>query len=42
MQILAIDRSDGFVRHPNSEVRLGDGDRLSVYGRRKASEHLSE
>ena len=42
MQILAIDRPDEFVRHPDSEVWLGEGDRLLVYERTKAIEHLSE
>ena len=41
MQILAIDRPDEFVSHPDSEVRLGEGARLLVYGRTKSIEHLS-
>ena len=40
MQILAIDRPDEFVRHPDSEVRLVEGDRLLIYGRTKSIEHL--
>ena len=41
IQILAIDRHDEFVVHPGSDVRLGEGDRLLVYGRTKSIEHLS-
>ena len=41
MQILVIDRPDEFARHPDSDVRLGEGDRLLVYGRTKSIEHLS-
>lgn len=41
MQILAIDRHDEFVAQPGSEDRLGEGDRLLVYGRTKSIERLS-
>jgi hypothetical protein len=41
MQILAIDRPDEFVAQPGSEDRLGEGDRLLVYGRTKSIERLS-
>jgi MFS family permease len=41
MQILAIDRHDEFVAQPGSEDRLGEGDRLLVYGHTKSIERLS-
>ena len=41
LQILAIDRPDEFVAQPASEDRLGEGDRLVVYGRTKSIKRLS-
>ena len=41
IQILAIDRPDEFVAQPSSEDRMGEGDRLLVYGHTKSIERLS-
>ncbi len=41
LQILAIDRPDEFVTQPAGEDRLGEGDRLLVYGRTKSIKRLS-